>query len=78
VSANGYDRASVEQVIVETLRGHERIMSPVTLIDQLVERGLAEDIVRAAMWSLIDQRRIDLMRDRKLVLAQTVRYAPTL
>lgn len=68
VSTDGHNRKNVEQAVVDVLRAHESIMSPVALIDQLIAQGLREDFVRAAMWSLIDQRRIDVTRDRKLLL----------
>lgn len=56
--------------------------SPVELIDQLKHQQVAEHLIRAAIWYLIDRNEIEFTRDRLLKRAGTesdigvVEFAP--
>jgi hypothetical protein len=56
----------VEQAILEELQASSAPMSPYDLVAALKKHNLKEDIIRAAMWYLIDRREIDLTTDRQL------------
>lgn len=60
----------VESAIIEVLESYGEPMSPLVLVDALKKRNLKEDVVRAAMWYLIDRDEIDLTIDRQLFRAR--------
>lgn len=67
VAATPLDRARAEREIVDALAANG-LMSPVALIDQLIARGIREDVARTAIWTLIGRKHIELTSDRKLLL----------
>lgn len=60
----------VENAIIDVLESYGEPMSPRALVDVLKERNLKEDIVRAAMWYLIDREEIDLTIERQISRAR--------
>lgn len=55
-----------EQMIRDTVTASEREYSPRSLIRSLTEQGLSEDVVRVAVWYLLDRNEISLTIDWKL------------
>ena len=56
----------VEQELLATLQEAGGPYAPAKLIDDLKRSGRREDVIRAAMWFLIDRGLIWLTPDRKL------------
>jgi hypothetical protein len=59
-----------EQAILEIVG--QGTTSPKELIEQVVAKGMNEDVIRAAIWFLIDQGRLNLTMSRKLEIATAV------
>jgi hypothetical protein len=62
------DRA--ESAIVQVLRQNGRMWAPVEVIEQLKSEGWSEDLVRVAIWYLIDRTDVVLTLDWKLALPE--------
>jgi hypothetical protein len=45
------------------------LSNPAMLIEKLATRGIDEELVRSAVWSLVDQGWLDLTRDWQLAIA---------
>jgi hypothetical protein len=60
----------VEQELLATLQASGMPYPPAKLIAELKRSGRREDLIRAAMWFLIDRGLIQLTPDRKLSPAQ--------
>ena len=56
----------VEESIVELVQASDRPYRPVDVVRELRQRGFREDLIRAAVWFLVDARRITFTRDRTL------------
>ncbi len=59
-----------ETKIRQTVQGSNEAYSPIELIRHLTREGMGEDIVRVAIWYLLDRHEIELTPDWKLAAGQ--------
>lgn len=59
--------AEAEQAVLGTLRGSQDPYTSKDLIERLKARGYHDDVIRAAIWYLIDRMQIHLTADLRLV-----------
>jgi len=64
LTAGEMTRAETE--VLAQLNQPHVIMSPNQLVDALARQGVREDLVRRAVWRLIDQRQITLTSNWRL------------
>lgn len=72
------DLERVQNRIVEVVRSSAAPYSPIRLIAELRGNGFQEDLIRAAVWFLIDAQRIDFTEDRRLRLPDQPEVEPAI
>ncbi len=74
MARNSGDLGSVEQEVLRTLRESETGYSPANLIYSLKQSGLSEDLVRVAVWYLIDRAEVELTDNWVLDLKEPISH----
>jgi hypothetical protein len=64
------DFDEIERGIIEALEASSPY-PPRALLDELREQGFDENSIRAAIWFLVDRRRLDFTPQRELVLVRS-------
>jgi hypothetical protein len=61
------DLDRTEDAVMLAVQRHASNISPATLIDLLKAQGFREDVIRVAMWELLDRERLRLTANSRLV-----------
>jgi hypothetical protein len=57
----------IESTILATVAASDGPYPPKQLLSTLLAKGFSEDLVRAAIWFLVDANKLDFDRQRRLV-----------
>jgi hypothetical protein len=60
-------KGSAREAIMDKISRADAPYRPARLISELKGAGLNEQVIRSAMWQLIDRRQLSISPDRKLV-----------